>query len=61
MYAVFTSRNPASLHEPVKSVVLINKPCYCLARIHNLQHCSFSNSFSAVCIVGAKNPYAAIC
>lgn len=60
MYTVFTSRNPASLYKAVKSVVLINKPCYCLARIHNLQHCSLSNSFSAVCIVGAKNPYAAI-
>lgn len=61
MYAVFMSDNPASLYKAVNSIVLINKPCYCLTWIYNPPHCSFSNSFIAVCVVGAeKSPYAAI-
>ena len=59
MSAVFTNHNPALLYKPVKSIVLINKPYYCLAWFYNLQHCSFSSSLIAVCIVGAKNPSAA--
>lgn len=54
MYTVFMCDNPAQLYEAVNSIVLINKPCYCLVWIYNPQHCSFSNSFPAVCIVGAK-------
>lgn len=60
MYTVFMSHNPVLLYKAVNSIVLINKPCYCLAWIYNPQHCSFSNSFIAVCVVGAKNPYTAI-
>lgn len=59
MNAVLTSHNPALLYKAEKSIVLINKPCYFLAWFYNLQHCSFSSSLIAVCIVAAKNPYAA--
>lgn len=55
MNAVLTSHNPALLYKAEKSIILINKPCYCLAWFYNLQHCSFSSSL----IVAAKNAYAA--
>lgn len=60
VHAVFMSHNPALLYKALNPIVLINKPCYCLAWIYNPRHCSFPNSFIAVCIVGARNPYAAV-
>ena len=60
VHAVFMSHNPALLYKALNLIVLINKPCYCLAWIYNPRHCSFPNSFIAVCIVGAGNPYAAV-